>query len=179
MKASITQTSNGRTFINYARFHQPDGSQVWPLKSNYNPMKKSYLIALIMFLSLGSAALAQRPAIDQEKLQAARIAFITTRIDLKPEQAEKFWPIFNEYNEARETTMRQISQLGKDIESISEEEAKSRIQKRLQLQSELLKEEQAFVNDAAKVLSSKQILMLNNIARDFNRHLYQRGRDGK
>lgn len=142
-------------------------------------MKKTYLIALILFLGLGSSVLAQRPAIDQEKLQAARIAFITTRIDLKPEQAEKFWPIFNEYNDEREATMRQISQLGRDLESISEEEAKSRIQKRLQLQGELLKEEQSFVNEASRVLSSKQILMLNNIARDFNRHLYQRGRDGK
>lgn len=132
-----------------------------------------------MFLSLGSVALAQRPPVDQEKLQAARIAFITTRIDLKPEQAEKFWPIFNEYNDDREATMKQISQLGKDLETISEEEAKSRIQKRFQLQSELLKEEQAFVTDVSKVLSSKQILMLNNIARDFNRHLYQRGRGDK
>jgi hypothetical protein len=140
-------------------------------------MKKHYSIALILFLALAWEALAQRPPIDREKLQAARIAFITTRIDLKPEQAEKFWPIFNEYSDSRETTMRQISQLGKDLETIGEEEAKSRIQKRLQLQAELLKEEQAFVTEASKVLSSKQILMLNNIARDFNRHLYQRGRE--
>lgn len=142
-------------------------------------MKKTYLIALILFLGLSSIALAQRPDVDQEKLQAARIAFITTRIDLKPEQAEKFWPIFNEYNDDREATMKQISKLGKDLETISEEEAKSRIQQRFQLQSELLKEEQAFVADVSKVLSSKQILMLNNIARDFNRHLYQRGRGDK
>lgn len=140
-------------------------------------MKKHYSIALILFLAVVWGAFAQRPPLDREKLQAARIAFITTRIDLKPEQAERFWPIFNEYSESRETTMRQISQLGKELETISEEEAKSRIQKRLQLQAELLKEEQAFVTEASKVLSSKQILMLNNIARDFNRHLYQRGRD--
>lgn len=142
-------------------------------------MKNLRLIACLLFLTLGYGALAQRPPVDREKLQAARVAFITTRIDLKPEQAEKFWPIFNEYNDSREETMRQISHLGKDMESISEEEAKSRIQKRFQLQSDLIKEEQAFVNEATKVLSSKQVLMLSNIARDFNRYLYQRGRDGK
>lgn len=142
-------------------------------------MKKLFLITLIIFLGIGSQAFAQRPPIDQEKLEAARIAFITSRIDLKPEQAEKFWPIYNKYNDARETTMRQISHLGRDSESISEEEAKSRIQRRFQLQSDLLKEEQTFVTEVSRVLSSKQILMLNNVARDFNRHLYQRGRDGK
>ncbi|WP_332910863.1 hypothetical protein [Algoriphagus boritolerans] len=75
-------------------------------------------------------------------------------------------------------TMRQLSDLGKDMESVSEEEAKSRIQKRFQYQAQLLENEKAFVSDISKVLSSKQILMLNNIARDFNRQLYQRGRGG-
>jgi hypothetical protein len=140
-------------------------------------MKKRYSITLILFLALSWGAWAQRPPVDREKLEAARIAFITTRIDLKPEQAEKFWPIFNEYSDSRENTMRQISQLGKDLDTIGEEEAKARIQKRLQLQGELLQEEQKFVTAASKVLSSKQILMLNNVARDFNRHLYQRSRE--
>lgn len=141
-------------------------------------MKKLKLIAALLFLTVGYGAMAQRPPVDKEKLQAARIAFITTRIDLKPDQAEKFWPIFNEYNDARENTMRQISKLGKDMETITEEEAKSRIQQRFRLQNELIREEQEFVTDASKVLSSKQVLMLSNIARDFNRYLYQRGRDG-
>src|SRR5690606_18185099 len=140
-------------------------------------MKNLKLIALLLFLTLGYTAMAQRPAVDKEKLQAARIAFITTRIDLKPDQAEKFWPIFNQYSDTRENTMAQISKLGKDIETISEDEAKSRIQKRFQLQKQLIKEEETFVNNASRVLSSKQILMLSNSARDFNRYLYQRGRE--
>jgi vacuolar-type H+-ATPase subunit I/STV1 len=140
-------------------------------------MKNLKYIALILFLTMAYNVQAQKSPVDREKLQAARIAFITTRIDLQPEQAEKFWPIFNNYVDSRDKTMREISQLAKDTESISEEEAKSRIQKRLQLQGELLKEEQAFVIEASRVLSSKQVLMLSNVARDFNRYLYQRGRD--
>ncbi|MFN3997310.1 Spy/CpxP family protein refolding chaperone [Algoriphagus sp.] len=141
-------------------------------------MKNSYLLALLVFLIFGSNAYAQRPQVDQEKLQSARIAFITTRLDLKPDQAEKFWPIYNQYNDGREKTMRQMSELGKGVETVSEDEAKSRIQQRLKLQSELLDKEKVFINEVSKVLSSKQILMLNNISRDFNRQLYQRGRGG-
>jgi hypothetical protein len=141
-------------------------------------MKNSYLISLVIFLIFSSNVLAQRPSIDPEKLQAARIAFITTRIDLKPEQAEKFWPIFNQYNDEREKTMRHLIDLGKGMETLDEEAAKVRIQKRFQYQTELLEKEKSFVKDVSKVLSSKQILMLNNIARDFNRQLYQRGRGG-
>ncbi len=142
-------------------------------------MKKYAPLFILLFLGLSWEAFAQRPAVDREKLEAARVAFITTRIDLKPEQAEKFWPLFNEFNDSRESTMRQISQLSKNIDAISEEEAKTRIQKRMQLHSQLLKEEQDFVNKVSAVLSSKQILLLNNVARDFTRHLYQRSRENK
>ena len=74
--------------------------------------------------------------------------------------------------------MRLLSELGKGMDSVSEEEAKIRIQKRFQYQGELLEKENIFVNNVSKVLTSKQVLMLNNIARDFNRQLYQRGRGG-
>ena len=59
---------------------------------------------------------------------------------------------------------------------MSEEEAKSRIQQKLQIQQKLVQDEKIFVADAAKVLTYKQLLLLQNIARYFNRHLYDRGR---
>lgn len=139
---------------------------------------QSLLITLVLVLVTWES-FAQRPGqIDPEKLQAARIAFITTRINLKPEQAEKFWPIFNEYNEKREATMRAIAELNRGTESISEDQAKERIKKRFELQQALLNEEQQFVQKVSGVLTAKQILMLNNIAKDFTRQLYQRQRGG-
>lgn len=122
--------------------------------------------------------LAQRPNqnIDPEKLQAARIAFITSRIDLKPEQAERFWPVFNKYTDQRESTMKSISELNRGSEAISEDEAKTRVQKRIQLQQKLIDDEKVFVAEVSKVITYKQVLMLHNIARDFNRYIYQRQR---
>lgn len=137
------------------------------------------LLTTLVLVMVTWESFAQRPEqIDPEKLQAARIAFITTRIDLKPEQAEKFWPIFNEYNDKREATMREIAELNRGTESISEDQAKERIKKRFELQQALLNEEQQFVQKASGVLTAKQILMLNNIARDFTRQLYHRQRGG-
>ncbi|RIW12786.1 hypothetical protein D0X99_18000 [Algoriphagus lacus] len=143
-------------------------------------MKK--YIALLGLLFLAGTAMAQRPApphYDREQLQAARIAFITTRLDLKPEQAEKFWPIFNEYSEIKESTMREIGRLSDSETDLSEDEAKSRINKRFQLQQKLIDEERKFVDNISKVITYNQTLKLNNIARDFTRQIYQRGRGGK
>ena len=143
-----------------------------------NPMKALKIYLLLLFMTASSLAFAQRGGqpVDPERLQAARIAFITTRINLKTEQAEKFWPLFNTFTESREASMRTMGDLSRGVENMSEEEAKSRIQQKLQIQQKLVQDEKIFVADAAKVLTYKQLLLLQNIARDFNRHLYDRGR---
>lgn len=144
-----------------------------------NPMKALKIYLLLLFMTASSLAFAQRGGqpVDPERMQAARIAFITTRISLKTEQAEKFWPLFNSFTESREASMRAVGDLSKGIESMTEEEAKSRIQQKLQIQQKLVQDEKIFVAEAAKVLSYKQLLLLQNIAKDFNRHLYDRGRE--
>ena len=143
-----------------------------------NPMKALKIYLLLLFMAGSSLTFAQRNGqpVDPERLQAARIAFITTRINLKTEQAEKFWPLFNTFTESREASMRTMGDLSRGVENMSEEEAKSRIQQKLQIQQKLVQDEKIFVADAAKVLTYKQLLLLQNIARDFNRHLYDRGR---
>jgi hypothetical protein len=35
---------------------------------------------------------------DSEKLTAYKIAFFTQRLDLTPAEAEKFWPVYNDYS---------------------------------------------------------------------------------
>ncbi len=143
-----------------------------------NPMKALKIYLLLLFMAASSLAFAQRGGqpVDPERMQAARIAYITTRISLKTEQAEKFWPIFNSFTESREASMRAVGDLSKGVESMTEEEAKSRIQQKLQIQQKLVQDEKIFVAEAAKVLTYKQLLLLQNIAKDFNRHLYERGR---
>ena len=60
------------------------------LKKN---MKK--LFFLILSTTLCISAFAQ----NKNKLEAQRVAFITQRLNLTPEEAQQFWPIFNQYTE--------------------------------------------------------------------------------
>ncbi|HTI07312.1 MAG TPA: hypothetical protein VL832_02115 [Puia sp.] len=58
------------------------------------------LIPLALTLLLGLPGLSQPPMQQQRKggaLEAMKIAFITKRLDLSPEDAEKFWPIYYKY----------------------------------------------------------------------------------
>jgi len=141
-------------------------------------MKKYLLILSILLISFGFS-FAQRPTerYDPEKLQAAKIAFITTRLDLTPDQAEKFWPIFNQYSDTRDGLLKEMSALSdRKGASITEAEAKKRVEARFGIQKKLLVSEEKFVADISKVISYNQILRLNGLTRDFTRQLYQRQR---
>ena len=145
-----------------------------------SPRKQFRMYFLLLFLLAAGNVWGQRgggrEAIDPERLQTARIAYITTRISLKPEQAEKFWPVFNTFTNSRETLMRTMGDLSRGAETIGEEEAKSKLNQKLQLQQKLVDEEKVFIAEASKIVTYRQLLLLQNIARDFNRYLYDRQR---
>lgn len=144
-------------------------------------MKKVIWIQTVI-LFLGLAVYAQKPttAYDKEKLEAARVAFITNRLDLKPEQAEKFWPIFNQYNEERTKMMDKVSSLNREsMQEITEARAKEIIQKRFSIQQQLLDREKNFMEEITKVISLQQAIKLGGVNREFTRQVYQRNRGGR
>jgi hypothetical protein len=53
------------------------------------------LLLLICFAISFLLSVAQ----NGERLEALKIAYITKRLDLSPEEAQKFWPIYNQYAE--------------------------------------------------------------------------------
>lgn len=144
-------------------------------------MKKIILLNVVI-LFLGMAAYAQKPTTeyDKEKLEAARVAFITNRLDLKPEQAEKFWPLFNQYNEERRKMMGKVSTLNREsMQELTETRAKEIIQKRFSIQQQLLAREKLFMDEITKVISPQQAIKLGGVNREFTRQVYQRHRGGR
>ncbi|MDO6436115.1 hypothetical protein Q4534_01795 [Cyclobacterium sp. 1_MG-2023] len=139
-------------------------------------MKKLFIVFLLTSLSI--VGYGQRNnQVDKEKLEAARVAFITNRLSLSPDQAAKFWPLYNEYQEKRNTVMREMRQISKKgEEQITNEQAEELIEKRFKLQENLLLEEKNFTKKIALSLSAIQALKLNEINRDFTRHIYRMNR---
>ncbi|HET7119231.1 MAG TPA: hypothetical protein VFI29_22240 [Hanamia sp.] len=58
---------------------------------------KKYLLIILVFFGSFSFAYAQNGQ-RAEKIQALKIAFITQKLHLTSAEAEKFWPVYNEYN---------------------------------------------------------------------------------
>jgi Skp family chaperone for outer membrane proteins len=66
-------------------------------------MKK---ILLILILCLPMLASAQDNAQRENKLESLEIAYLTRELNLSPEEAQKFWPVYNKYSAEMKGTLR-------------------------------------------------------------------------
>jgi Spy/CpxP family protein refolding chaperone len=74
-------------------------------------MKKlTFIFTLLLFLTAGKGALQAQdhhshhspPSKERlQNIQNAKIAFITEKISLTPEQSQKFWPLYNQLETER------------------------------------------------------------------------------
>ncbi|MGN6194359.1 MAG: hypothetical protein ACTHOB_05440 [Ginsengibacter sp.] len=66
-------------------------------------MKKYLLLFLLIFGSFSFAIAQNKNGQRNEKIQDLKIAFITQKLQLTSSEAEKFWPVYNDYqNEIRQ-----------------------------------------------------------------------------
>lgn len=136
---------------------------------------KNPALCLLLFL-LAMPALAQtdkRSSYNRDKFESAKVAFITQRIDLTPDQAEKFWPLYHQHNEKKAALMKSMHELVKPGErEISNREASELIDKKFKMEQEILDMEKAFLKEIVKVISPVQALKVGDANRSFTRHIY-------
>jgi len=72
----------------------------------------AFILISLIILSLTSV-LAQNP--NLEKLKAYKIAFFTKRLDLTPQEAEKFWPVYNEFQSRKLHLQQERVLIGKTV----------------------------------------------------------------
>lgn len=137
-------------------------------------MSKKLIPILILFVSL--SAFAQKDKKMGERIKAQKIAFITEKLSLTSEEAEKFWPIYNEI-EAKKETLREKSPLkrkAKKPEDLTEKEAKTLLNEMLDLEDQKHQLHRELVTKLSGIISSKKIIRLMRAEREFDRRLLKR-----
>ena len=71
-----------------------------------NATMKPFILLFSIILLLGQNALAQRGEGNNkerwERYKAEKVAFLTSHLDLTPEEAQKFWPVYNQMEKEKE-----------------------------------------------------------------------------
>jgi len=69
----------------------------------FNDMNKlMYIVVFTVLISVSGSMFGQsRELTAAEKIQARKVAYFTDRLSLSPGEAEKFWPIYNDFQAQR------------------------------------------------------------------------------
>jgi hypothetical protein len=110
-------------------------------------MKRFLLYGIIILLSIPGAR-----AQDGTRLEALKIAYLTKKLDLSPEEAQRFWPIYNQY--AEEIRQARLNALKNGSNEIDMEEKILNIRKK-------------YNNEFTKALSSEKVNMFFKSEKEF------------
>ena len=141
----------------------------------YIIMNKIYILIIVPLLFLFQLSFGQdRNA--RQKIESARIALITERLGLTPEQAEKFWPIYNEYNNHRRELVQELQEARKnvDMKNLSEEQGQALMKLGMDIKERQLILEKNYAQRLNQVITTQQMLSLRKAEEDFRRMIIQR-----
>lgn len=141
-------------------------------------MKKTITILIITLLGMG--VFAQNPR-AKEKIESARIGFITERLGLTPDQAERFWPLYHEYRIRNQDAAVNYRQFRADIDPkvASDDESRRMVELELELKQRRLDLEKEYSKKMLDVISTQQVASLRKAERDFRGILLRRLQDAR
>ncbi|MFN0202600.1 MAG: hypothetical protein ACKVTZ_13835 [Bacteroidia bacterium] len=144
-------------------------------------MKK--FVFLMLFLGALLHLIAQPADVEenQEKVKTLKIGFLTKRLNLTSEEAQKFWPVYNQFTEEMEKVkgdtklMHRAVQQGfqtmtdKEVETLADEFVAQR-----RKEADILEK---YHKQFRQVLPIRKVAMLYKSERDFKRELLKQLRD--
>jgi hypothetical protein len=152
-----------------------------------NSLRTSILSAFCwLALAAGSPAQAQarlggrgrlaQPGSRLNQLDNARIAFITGRLTLSQDQAQRFWPVYNEFTAKRRELNRSVRQarLALGNLSLSDTQLRDNFNQEFGIRQQLLALDKDYFERLQKVLSLRQVAQLYQAERDFTKEVLQR-----
>ncbi len=143
---------------------------------------KKLVLSLIILLFTTITVVAQ--GINRDRIKALKTAHITNALSLTSSEAEKFWPIYNKFDQKihqiKIIKTRQLTRkirLAGGIEKLSEEEADSILQEFIEIDFNIANEKKKLHKNLTEIISSKKMIKLLRAEQSFNKELLKRLRE--
>ncbi|MEJ7780673.1 MAG: hypothetical protein WKF68_13910 [Daejeonella sp.] len=134
-----------------------------------NVLVKKGLWSFIMCLTLSLPLLAQEHNGRIEQIESIKVAFITSKLDLTSDEAQKFWPIYNNYQKEflEFLKKKREARYKKDVDP------NETITADLTYESKMLELKKKYRKLFAKAIPPQKILALYKAESEFREHLYK------
>ncbi|CCZ10705.1 MULTISPECIES: hypothetical protein [Culturomica] len=140
-----------------------------------------YLLIIIGLLS-GTTLWAQNNKLSEEKrdeFEAQKAAFFTQALDLTPQEAVSFWPLYNEmFKKIREKDMemRKKAKVMRETKNLTEADARKYVEGSLAAEQQMLDIKKQYYQKLLEVIPAKKIAKLDWVERKFHRQLLDKMR---
>lgn len=144
----------------------------------------SVLIVATQFVyAQHSGPQAKNSQANREKIEAMKVSFITEKLSLSPEEAQKFWPVYNQFK----TEMKEIKKAGKlpyggarpNIEAMTEKEIATLAEQRFITDQKILDLKKKYHEEFKKVLPIKKVAQLYIAEEQFKHELLKQMKSDK
>jgi hypothetical protein len=149
-------------------------------------MKKLFLITLLSIFTVVTLTAQERrgPSPEMfEKIKAEKISFFTAKLDLKPSEAQAFWPVYNEFEKKRFEIQRRIHEFERMPEEKFTNLSESEIEKMMNNYIESFEQEALLLKEYnkqfLKILPKKKVLMMYRTENEFRSHLIREYKKGQ
>src|SRR5262245_55085813 len=140
---------------------------------------------LIAALSMPAFAMAQDDDLPQlpegklEEIKTQKTAFLTRRMDLTPEEAQKFWPVYNQFDKEIEANRKEMREVRKEMKDtgLSDADAAKALDRMLAAMQKELDIRKQYTGEFKKVIGASKTLRMFKAEKDFNRELINRVRE--
>jgi Spy/CpxP family protein refolding chaperone len=144
---------------------------------------KNILLILLLLFSFNFYAQGERMKEKKEQIKALKVAFLTTELDLTTSEAEKFWPLYNTFDDKQfelrhqkmKTLMKRMNDAG--LDKMTEKEASAFLAQMESNEEELFLLRKKFTANLKTIIPAIKIIKLRKSEEDFNRKLLQQYRD--
>jgi len=143
---------------------------------------KKILLLFVIIFSVCTYSQQTKMKEKKEKIKSLKVAFITNELKLTPTEAEKFWPIYNAFEdkqfEIRHEKLNRSLRLMDEtsFNTISDKEAVVFLNQLENNEEQLYLNQKKLTANLKTVLSAKKILLLKKAEDHFNKKLLQQYR---
>lgn len=143
---------------------------------------KTQFIALL-FTATIFQTVAQPPVPEgrRENVEAVKIAFITRELNLSPEEAQKFWPVYNQFQNEMDALRKDKRddkrEIKRGLEQMTDEEIAKSVDEVIINEQRELDVKKKYHAEFKKVLSIRKVAQLYRAEQEFKKEVLRRMRE--
>ena len=146
-------------------------------------MKNTIATLLLLLPAIVWGQMEHPPKLSPEKrkeIEGMKVAYLTNQMDLTPEEAQVFWPVYNQYRDEMDIHRKEGRKKYKDFKSkrseLSDDELVKQMEYKFDHDRQAIAIEEKYFKQFVEILSPQKVLAMMEAEEGFKRELLRKVR---